>query len=576
METLLIIFATGLLGYSLSDDKIFENREIKDVPPKEIRNGISIYQGNQVGKAFDNELKQANELYRLANEPGARVLLPITNSPAGHRETLGALGAPGGTDEFSAPGAPGASTSVDREQSFYTPSTTGEITKIGETKVGNSRRASVDATVEKALPGVEDTSKFAYYDPGYTGPEMKPHTNMKPFFGSSVKQSVIPDAHQETFDNFTGVDTRPERQELAPFAKPNFKDPNLERAAATTQIDLDRTQLSRFKQNEKPFEPQRVAAPITGTPGPISDAARYTKNIDELRPLSNQKGLYKGTVLPGQRGDIAGVLGKFISRTKLGNRNTGTTPGGYIISQKLNENVDAKETERQKRDSSYHGIAKGALGEITPGAFAISEKNVYSIDHDGNARSQIPKRGIENTTAPGQERDTYKVGMHSLNPSAPIGKMADLKNADKTTLKQTVLYSNNGSGNTRQLVGRQGVRNVKVSNTLKSLLNRKQTGNAFQGKGAGYVISEPELRYVNKSGVTGYTPGGGNANFTVGENQQGSVQVKQDSIAKDIDYFFGAAGRTKGVNSSHFGAVSVKRVLPTENRNDLLRKTQSE
>ena len=118
------------------------------------------------------------------------------------------------------------------------------------------------------------------------------HKNMVPYFGGSLKQNVEKLTNTTTLDLYTGKkDTYKHKKEVGPFYTLQKQDihgtPNV-----TVNLDKDRFIQSNYKQNEKPFYEERVAAPISGT---VDNKIRsISKNVDELRYASKPKLSFKG------------------------------------------------------------------------------------------------------------------------------------------------------------------------------------------------------------------------------------------------------------------------------------------
>ena len=135
------------------------------------------------------------------------------------------------------------------------------------------------------------------------------HANMVPYFGSNLKQNIEPFANVSLLDAYTGRsnETFKHKTEVPNMFGPVKQDihgmPML-----TENIDFDRfeTNLSSYKQNEKPFESLHVPAPIQGT---IYNERAIPKSIDELRTSSNPKITYAARNVDGQKGELRGLIG---------------------------------------------------------------------------------------------------------------------------------------------------------------------------------------------------------------------------------------------------------------------------
>lgn len=148
------------------------------------------------------------------------------------------------------------------------------------------------------------------------------HTNMKPFFGGHVRQSLNPAANNDILEAFTGVTPQggvppPSKIEKAPMFAPVpvgnvFGTPSIDLEAA-----IDRLPVQRFKDNDIPFQQVMVGPAIGGgfTPDPSDgylSGRQYQlpKNTDQLRTSDDPKLSYPGrTVAGAQSIQARGELG---------------------------------------------------------------------------------------------------------------------------------------------------------------------------------------------------------------------------------------------------------------------------
>ena len=134
------------------------------------------------------------------------------------------------------------------------------------------------------------------------------HSNMKPFFGSSVKQSNVDRGHVMDYHTGDGS-TYIRKKEVGALFNPQ---PDMSYITGTpNQNDMIRSRVnsSMMRTNEKPFQELRVAPSSMGTgtdgsqgvggfnSGMIGRDAWMPKSVDELRVLNNPKETYEGQVL---------------------------------------------------------------------------------------------------------------------------------------------------------------------------------------------------------------------------------------------------------------------------------------
>jgi hypothetical protein len=197
------------------------------------------------------------------------------------------------------------------------------------------------------------------------------HTNMFPFFGSTIKQNTDPNANTQILDYMVGAGSTDigkrevpqmfnrEREKIGnPFGAPN-------------QVDEQRSHFSgsRLRQNELPFEQIRSGPGLdngyTNIPsGGIQQSAtrdaalRRYKTVDELRPGNDPKMQYAGvTINPVSHVKNRGKIGEFKHRNpdkfyvnENGERNlitTGQFQKGRVYPQPVDRAVNRPSTTRE-------------------------------------------------------------------------------------------------------------------------------------------------------------------------------------------------------------------------------------
>lgn len=207
----------------------------------------------------------------------------------------------------------------------------------------------------------------------------KYHTNMYPYFGSTVKQNTDPEANTQILDYMTGAGSmdigkkeseqlfnREERSIGTPFGAPN-------------QVHEQREHIvvPKMRNNELPFEQIRSGPGLddgyTNIPSggvhqsAARDAAlRRYKTVDELRPTSDPKQTYSGVVMnPVSHIKVRGMNGEQKHRhpdrfyvNENGERNLVTT-GQYLKPRVMPQPVD-RAVNRPSTTREYFGTRKAA------------------------------------------------------------------------------------------------------------------------------------------------------------------------------------------------------------------------
>ena len=140
------------------------------------------------------------------------------------------------------------------------------------------------------------------------------HSNMVPFFGSTVKQNMDPYQNQTLLANYTGTDDLiPRKTEAGPMFKPVRND--FVNGLYEKDRDLSRYIPSITQEGVKPFQPVQVGPGLNQGPtsvgtGGFQDLYRAPeKTVDDLRV--KPKVTYQGRVLPPKAvNDSRGQIGQ--------------------------------------------------------------------------------------------------------------------------------------------------------------------------------------------------------------------------------------------------------------------------
>jgi hypothetical protein len=205
------------------------------------------------------------------------------------------------------------------------------------------------------------------------------HTNMFPFFGSTIKQNTDPNANKQILDFMVGAGSmdigKREVPQMFNREKENIGTP----FGAPNQVEEHRSHFrgSRLRQNELPFEQIRSGPGLndgfTNIPsGGVQQAAtrdaalRRYKTVDELRPGNDPKVQYAGvTMNPVSHIKNRGKIGEFKHRhpdsfyvNKDGERNLVTT--GQVYKTRVYPKPVDRAVNRPSTSREYFGVQKSA------------------------------------------------------------------------------------------------------------------------------------------------------------------------------------------------------------------------
>ena len=251
--------------------------------------------------------------------------------------------------------------------------------------IESSHMSAPKPTAFKSLPVKGSTFSKSKSKTGIERPEDDLyHTNMFPFFGSTIKQNIDPDANKQILDFMVGAGSvdigkrevpqmfNRERQNIGtPFGAPLQVEEHLEHIA-----------VPMSRNNELPFEQIRSGPGLndgyTNIPsGGVHQAAsrdaalRRYKTVDELRPGNDPKLSYEGVIMnPESHIKARGDIGEFKHRNpdkfyinEDGERNLVTT-GQFLKARVYPQPVD-RSVNRPTTNREYFGIQGPADTEGT-------------------------------------------------------------------------------------------------------------------------------------------------------------------------------------------------------------------
>lgn len=559
--TLPIVGITTLIGYFFSKSARIEDKhtsdKIEDFDMPAVEN---IYTSNKVEQVNNEILERSLANYKDAENPSQTgVIPPLFN-------TYSSIGNENAISPYSK--------MFDEKQNDQ--HRTNNILSTNETSI-EERPMFKYLGFENENEGTEVSL--------LTGlPLQREHNNMTPFFGSNVKQNTETFANVPLLDKYTGnKDTYQPKREQGQFFQ--NKEENIYGAPVfTNTINTDRYIPSVFKQNEKPFDDEKIVRPIAGTID--NNVLPQFKGVNELRVSNKPKKTYKGVMIPGQQGEVRGAQGNFDKNRpdtfyeKTSDHLFRTT--GEFIANKSMENFETnfKPTSRKDYNIEYIGPgkninnkAKQRLQTCTTGIecnyedaiVQPSQRTNYDNDYTRNltgnkSQSDYGKSAI---VAYDTERATTGTNTHILNTTKPEkGMRIGHQDAPKQTLKQTTLSSNTGTGHVKTTFDQGvaqaknvGVTGIDAKTTHKeTTLNTNYKGNIHKEDGMGYLVNKYDARTTHKETLTARSKYTGNAesankNSTVYDTYKNPIKVRYANHA--VDYKGNAISSSKDTMSRY-------------------------
>lgn len=618
METIAIVGLVSLLGYSFANKEeirdIKENdptRSITKMPDEERPVSTNIYNNTMyeeaedktLGLSIDNSIKAENPLL-------TGVLPPIYNSYSGiGNESL-------------------LSNSIV-DGSVKTLSDINNINRYKDvTGIVNNEPSLTSRPMFKALLNLDTTSSndfsnnfsndFSNFGQGtptnetislLTGlPVEREHNNLVPFFGSNVKQNVESFTNTSTLDKYMGnTSTFIHKNEQGPFFDSYQQDiygtPHL-----TNVIDTDRYIPSVFRQNEKPFEPERIAAPISGTlNNPVTIASGNFRTVDQLRTANKPQISYEARTVAGQYGNVRGVYGN-VSKNKVDThfelgKDRLFTSTGLVIGKKADENFsNLQDTSRQDQNIEYYGIALNKEGlksepRYAPNAESLKYLAEQSTSFDNSdelglivstaddSRQQLASdtvRNLHKTTINNHDYGKSSINLQELERNSTnvqhilnVNKVdssiiVGLQDTAKSTIKETTLDNTRAaSGNINSFINKgdstayeNGLIGVDLRTTQKESTLFEHRGQANKKDQTGYNIANYFAKTTHKE-------------TTSDNNYNGHVASKNKSSTVYSTYANPEKVRNPSMAVNYQGNASYE-IGQAENRNKYKNATVNE
>lgn len=579
MEAVALVGLTSLAGYFLSskskkDSKLLINQVGKDIQPNQFPVSTNIYNSHMYESANDVVLNKSLQNYKDSQNPSqTNVLPPIYNSYSMTGSELGRL------SELTSVNSQMKSNINDINRRL-------DVSSDADKTVNNDNLKSrpMFETSLNTLELFHNTENFTNFNNELginteisllTGkPIQREHANMVPFFGSNQKQNV--DKHfNSILDNHTGnTSTFFHKKEVGQYFG-NVKQDIHGTPILTENIDKDRYIPSVYKQNEKPFYEERVAAPIGFTvDNPLTDASISHKNIDQLRVANKPQISYEARMNSGKFGELQAtrpnqVKNRVDGSFELSPDHYFNGPGA-ITGRKQDENFgNIAPTSRQDQNIEYYGTADSNYPKTMQriNKNVDNSESIFNSDYTDSKRQQVNYekeylRNLQNVnlnpetddfnkntyTAYSQERETSSK-QHSLNINkADSGHQTYLQDAPRGTIKESTLTDRHGDGyiKTDYDLGKSnayelGITDIDLKTTHKeNTLIEGYKGVANRNEEMGYKIKEKGVKAKTTNKEMNNFEYSGNAktqNYSKGESRKkydnAEISNKKEKLLKN-------------------------------------------
>lgn len=528
MEAIAIACMIAALGYSIKDtpkEKI-RNIDVNDperqvgLPAIDAPSAMNIYHSEKVDAVNAELLQQSLNNYVKAENPEITgVISPVYNATAFPREPIAFSKI---VNVKQSPQEPIAERpAFNNSLKLGTPDDSTNWSTFG-TRPMDQQTSLLDNTVINTTPrnGVLPSSiePFSLL----SGESMEfSHSNMTPFFGSTVKQNMSDSVYESTLDRYSGkTSTFFHKKETAPLFESFQQD--IHGTPAYPESFKDAFVQSRFRQGEKPFQSENVAAPIARTENPITWAQNNQPTVDDLRTANKPKITYDGRTVDGQKGSVRGYqapVERNKNTTHFENNYLFTTTG-VVTGDRSRPEYIVQDTARQDLNLEYFGnAAVGVQGasqrvrtdsidnshELDPAMFQAPRKNQLRSDTDRNPNSVLKTqtdRGSYNM--PELQRPVHDTVLNATgsvnnstvrvqdNVSTTVRETLDQINADNLNIKTTFTGSASAAYN-------DGINDVSLKTTQKEMfVETNYTGNAQKSDAMGYAVAVPHVKPTNK------------------------------------------------------------------------------
>ena len=528
-----IIFGGMTLNKKSTRQNNVNKRE--SVIQNDIPNGSNIYTSNYANEADLQVFNKSSQNYIDAQDPKITGILPPIFNTYGVNGNKNVSG----SGEFKMLNSPlntlsGADMNkvneINRRMNIVDSKSTNIVDRpMFSSEIGNGIIANTEGSLINENVGIPfNKNKNDNVNPLTGLPYESAHKNMVPFFGGNVKQNIETLTNVPLLDLYSGnTDTFKHKKEIGSFHTLQKQDIH-GTASITVNTDLNRYIPSNFKEGEKPFYPELVAAPISGT---IDNKIRnYGTSVDQLRVASKPKLSFKGRTIAGQFMNTRGVHAEV--KKNLVNTFYEQTPDmylkttGLIKANEVRERFSMKPTERQDytdellKGPSYHRTFNKTIqrtvlqnGKTENFDSIVKESSRQNLDYQQEFLRNVdgPEKhsndyGKKGYTPYITERSLDRTDQYDLNVnSQKRGTQIYNQDLPKNTIKQTTLIGDT-SGFIKSTFDKgsseaynEDIQHWSAKHTQKELLvNNKYIGNIEKPIGMGYNIANYDAKTTSK------------------------------------------------------------------------------
>jgi hypothetical protein len=560
-ELLGIVALTALFGYLNS--KGDENPEVlKDVPKELLSNGNSIYTSNRVDEVTKEMQKMADNLVEKSQHPQHTGILPPLFNTYGTR---------GQKLEFEERAKANQMAEINQFNKLANPLLT-------------DNQLLVPTVDTKSLP--TGTAKFDEIGGDnislLTGlPIDKSHSNMVPFFGSTVKQRTEEFSNAPLIERYTGTEPRSGKQEISSLADKE-KENIYGSPAFTTQIDIQSRYIpSTFRENELPFTQERISAPIAW--GPLDKIKPQYKTIDEL--VVNSKETYEGrfiesSKLTGGKGDKRGVIGSVKKNRpetsfQWGEERLFKGPGA-VLAPKGEADSSVTFKDQKTASVSYFGNShkesegnavrlrgEGASGEelvtdTSDSKRRILEEDTSRIFRNGQWSSQLRKNPTDGIMVQFTERGNENTQILGGNKERS-GQIQQLFDEAKATMKETTVFDASTGGHQRGSFtkNKMGLMDGVKPTHKEQTVENKYKSQAYRGIGEMSRKQFDKVQLKKELDADGRISGPQKFNLSASKNLV-NISVK-DKVGVNIRDQMPSPINIQSAHTSSIGQLSTKR-----------------